>query len=221
MEQLLLHQIVENLSPSKPFRVVAVKNGKKIFSKVYTLAEANSLADTIRTKEMGFDEVDVAADELADSGSDGDTGYFSVDKDSETIESLDDIAAMADEIVSFNAEFTAEESATVMRIAEEISDLYDSVVERVPEDVLNNNDEEFDDSVTEAVDEQRLIVLARMGLINRTDIPMTMRAIRELMDPDGRNLTPAQVQLVGSLLENLLDIVTGDRSIFSKIKSAL
>jgi hypothetical protein len=213
---------LENLSPSKPFRVVAVKNGKKIFSKVYTLAEANSLADTIRTKEMGFDEVNVAADEVADSSSDGDMEYFSVDKDSETIEALDDIAAMADEIVSFNAEFTAEESATVMRIAEEIADLYDSVVERVPEDVLNSGeDEEFDDSVTEAVDESRLIVLARMGLINRTDIPMTMRAIRELMDPDGRNLTPAQVQLVGSLLENLLDIVTGDRAIFSKIKSAL
>jgi hypothetical protein len=73
---------------------------------------------------------------------------------------------------------------------------------------------------TPAIDENRLKLLARMGLIDKASIAPTIRAINELMNGKSTPSTKARA-LTNDLLLKLVGIITGDDSIFAKAKTVV
>jgi hypothetical protein len=74
-------------------------------------------------------------------------------------------------------------------------------------------------NVSEAIDEVKFKRLAQTGLVAKEDVTKVVFAMKQL--EDGKKLTPAQKDLISATFVSLIELVTGDTSVFAKIKGAI
>jgi hypothetical protein len=71
-----------------------------------------------------------------------------------------------------------------------------------------------------SVDEKRLKQLASMGLIAKSDVGKTLRAVHELVDGKPQ-MSSVSRQLTNDLLLKLIGLITGDDALFAKTKTVV
>lgn len=187
---------------------------KKVHSSKWysTIGEATVILKKLSESD---DFVDVKMDE-----EEGDVETLvTVDAVPSVVSQLDEIAEMADELYSLDSTvaFTDEETQTVADIQGALSDVYASVMERVPADTATETVSE--EVAGDEVNLSKLRALAKMGLVSEDEVPTILRAVLALQND--KPIPADQREAVNALLMKLLSLITGDASIFQKIKVSL
>ena len=76
-----------------------------------------------------------------------------------------------------------------------------------------------ENTITEAVDYEKLKQLARYGLVDKSNVTKLIAAFKKM--EDGKILQPAQRELMLNVLTDLTGIITGDSQMFMKAKKAV
>ena len=76
-----------------------------------------------------------------------------------------------------------------------------------------------ENTITEAVDYDKLKQLARYGLVDKSNVTKLIAAFKKM--EDGKILQPAQRELMLNVLTDLTGIITGDSQMFMKAKKAV
>jgi len=162
--------------------------------------------------------------------------------ESDTSSKLDEIADMADELYA-----ALEETETVEEIPdwvkEKVGIAYDNLSEvyasyedeETNQDSEKGNTEEETQSgdeegevvmasesvqlLGEEVDDSKFRQLVRLGLSDNESVSRIITIMRKI--DGGKTLTSSEAMIVGDMFQTLIGIVTGDSTVFNKVKNAV
>lgn len=77
----------------------------------------------------------------------------------------------------------------------------------------------FNEYFTESDTNQKVAILGKLGLVSPEDVNLLKISMKSL--EDDKPLTLKQKTLIVSVYTSLIDIITGDPTIFSKVKKDL